>query len=90
MPLMGKLALATEGAAALSCWKGWFSVTVVISLVHSVHVCLALLFFFTDKRVLSSLKLQMSLYFNTWFFPFWWISESVMLHVKVKTKTCRD
>ncbi|TWW75644.1 transmembrane protein 17B isoform X2 [Takifugu flavidus] len=35
-----------------------------------------------DKRVHSSLKLQMSLYFNTWFFPFWWISESVMLHVK--------
>ncbi|TNN00525.1 hypothetical protein fugu_011771 [Takifugu bimaculatus] len=34
------------------------------------------------KRVHSSLKLQMSLYFNTWFFPFWWISESVMLHVK--------
>ncbi|XP_029688379.1 transmembrane protein 17B-like [Takifugu rubripes] len=35
-----------------------------------------------DKRVHSSLKLQMSLYFNTWYFPFWWISESVMLHVK--------
>uniref|UniRef100_H3C6Z2 Transmembrane protein 17 n=1 Tax=Tetraodon nigroviridis TaxID=99883 RepID=H3C6Z2_TETNG len=36
----------------------------------------------TDKRVLSSLQLQMSLYFNAWFFPVWWISESVMLHVK--------
>uniref|UniRef100_A0A1A8NDT8 Transmembrane protein 17 n=3 Tax=Nothobranchius TaxID=28779 RepID=A0A1A8NDT8_9TELE len=35
-----------------------------------------------DKRVLSSLQLQMSLYFNTWFFPFWWISEAVMLHLK--------
>ncbi|KAK9516971.1 hypothetical protein VZT92_024874 [Zoarces viviparus] len=35
-----------------------------------------------DKRVLSSLHLQMSLYFNTWFFPLWWISETVMLHLK--------
>uniref|UniRef100_A0A3Q4BTI9 Transmembrane protein 17B n=1 Tax=Mola mola TaxID=94237 RepID=A0A3Q4BTI9_MOLML len=35
-----------------------------------------------DKRVLSSLHLQMSLYFNMWFFPLWWISESVMLHLK--------
>ncbi|KAF1387076.1 hypothetical protein PFLUV_G00101520 [Perca fluviatilis] len=35
-----------------------------------------------DKRVLSSLHLQMSLYFNMWFFPVWWISETVMLHLK--------
>ncbi|XP_029377870.1 transmembrane protein 17B [Echeneis naucrates] len=35
-----------------------------------------------DKRVLSSLPLQMSLYFNMWFFPWWWISEIVMLHLK--------
>ncbi|XP_070828121.1 transmembrane protein 17B [Chaetodon trifascialis] len=35
-----------------------------------------------DKRVLSSLSLQMSLYFNMWFFPLWWISETVMLHLK--------
>ncbi|XP_034390888.1 transmembrane protein 17B [Cyclopterus lumpus] len=35
-----------------------------------------------DKRVLSSLHLQMSLYFNMWFFPWWWISETVMLHLK--------
>ncbi|XP_037539355.1 transmembrane protein 17B [Nematolebias whitei] len=35
-----------------------------------------------DKRVLSSLQLQMSLYFNIWFFPLWWISETVMLHLK--------
>ncbi|XP_008335724.1 transmembrane protein 17B [Cynoglossus semilaevis] len=35
-----------------------------------------------DKRVLSSLPLQMSLYFNMWFFPLWWISETVMLHFK--------
>lgn len=39
-------------------------------------------FLLRDKRVLSSLKLQMSLFFNTWFFPFWWISEIVMLHLK--------
>ncbi|KAM4734022.1 transmembrane protein 17B [Anableps anableps] len=35
-----------------------------------------------DKRVLSSLQLQMSLYFNLWFFPCWWISEAVMLQLK--------
>ncbi|AWP08754.1 putative transmembrane protein 17B-like isoform 2 [Scophthalmus maximus] len=35
-----------------------------------------------DKRVLSSLHLQMSLYFNMWFFPLWWISETVMLQLK--------
>ncbi|XP_058502333.1 transmembrane protein 17B [Solea solea] len=35
-----------------------------------------------DKRVLSSLPLQMSLYFNMWFFPLWWISETVMFHLK--------
>ncbi|KAE8296469.1 Transmembrane protein 17B [Larimichthys crocea] len=35
-----------------------------------------------DKRVLSSLPLQMSLYFNMWFFPLWWISEIVMLQLK--------
>ncbi|XP_069018067.1 transmembrane protein 17B isoform X2 [Embiotoca jacksoni] len=35
-----------------------------------------------DKRVLSSLQLQMSLYFNMWFFPWWWVSETAMLHLK--------
>ncbi|CAI5664742.1 transmembrane protein 17B isoform X2 [Oreochromis niloticus] len=35
-----------------------------------------------DNRVLSSLQLQMSLYFNMWFFPWWWISETVMLQLK--------
>ncbi|XP_054632668.1 transmembrane protein 17B [Dunckerocampus dactyliophorus] len=35
-----------------------------------------------DRRVLSSLPLQMSLFFNMWFFPLWWISETVMLHLK--------
>lgn len=39
---------------------------------------------FSDRQVLSSLQLQMSLYFNMWFFPLWWISESVMLHLKVR------
>ncbi|KAI9523559.1 transmembrane protein 17B [Gymnodraco acuticeps] len=34
------------------------------------------------KKVLSSLHLQMSLYFNMWFFPLWWISETVMLQLK--------
>ncbi|XP_050954956.1 transmembrane protein 17B isoform X2 [Labeo rohita] len=35
-----------------------------------------------NKDVVSSLPLQMSLYFNMWFFPFWWISEVVMLQLK--------
>ncbi|CAN9498775.1 unnamed protein product [Ophioblennius macclurei] len=35
-----------------------------------------------DKRVLSNLPLQMSLYFNMWFFPLWWISEVTMLQLK--------
>ncbi|XP_029991563.1 transmembrane protein 17B [Sphaeramia orbicularis] len=39
-------------------------------------------FLLHDKQVLSSLHLQMSLYFNMWFFPLWWISETVMLHLK--------
>ncbi|XP_014820279.1 PREDICTED: transmembrane protein 17-like [Calidris pugnax] len=36
----------------------------------------------TDNEILSSLPLQMSLYFNVYFFPFWWLSAVVMLHVK--------
>ncbi|XP_034032914.1 transmembrane protein 17B-like isoform X1 [Thalassophryne amazonica] len=39
-------------------------------------------FFPHDRQVLSSLHLQMSLFFNTWFFPLWWISEIVMLQLK--------
>ncbi|XP_071756482.2 transmembrane protein 17B [Centroberyx gerrardi] len=35
-----------------------------------------------DRKVVSSLTLQMSLYFNMWFFPLWWISEVVMLDLK--------
>ncbi len=35
-----------------------------------------------DKDVVSSLPLQMSLYFNMWFFPFWWVSEVVMLQLR--------
>lgn len=42
------------------------------------------MFSVSDKQVLSSLHLQMSLYFNMWFFPLWWISESVMLNLKVR------
>ncbi|KAI7813056.1 transmembrane protein 17A [Triplophysa rosa] len=33
-------------------------------------------------EVSSQLPLQMLLYFNSFFFPFWWISEVVMLNVK--------
>ncbi|KAG7274780.1 hypothetical protein CRUP_015767 [Coryphaenoides rupestris] len=35
-----------------------------------------------SREVVSSLPLQMCLYFNMWFFPLWWISEVVMLHLK--------
>ncbi|RVE72216.1 hypothetical protein OJAV_G00059710 [Oryzias javanicus] len=37
---------------------------------------------FPQERVQSSLLLQMSLYFNMWFFPWWWICETIMLHLK--------
>ncbi|KAK6468607.1 transmembrane protein 17B-like [Huso huso] len=35
-----------------------------------------------NHEVASNLPLQMSLYFNAFFFPFWWISEVVMLDLK--------
>lgn len=37
----------------------------------------------TDNEMVSSLPLQMSLYFNSYFFPLWWVSCIVMLHMKV-------
>ncbi|XP_032041055.1 transmembrane protein 17 [Aythya fuligula] len=36
----------------------------------------------TDSEIVSSLPLQMSLYFNVYFFPFWWLSSVVMLQLK--------
>uniref|UniRef100_A0A8C5K3I0 Transmembrane protein 17 n=1 Tax=Jaculus jaculus TaxID=51337 RepID=A0A8C5K3I0_JACJA len=35
-----------------------------------------------DNETVSSLGLQMSLYFNTYFFPLWWVSCITMLHMK--------
>ncbi|XP_049713453.1 transmembrane protein 17 [Elephas maximus indicus] len=35
-----------------------------------------------DDEMVSSLALQMSLYFNTYFFPLWWVSSVMMLHIK--------
>ncbi|KFP39427.1 Transmembrane protein 17, partial [Chlamydotis macqueenii] len=35
-----------------------------------------------DNEITSSLPLQMSLYFNVYFFPFWWLSTVVTLHQK--------
>ncbi|XP_026568653.1 transmembrane protein 17 [Pseudonaja textilis] len=35
-----------------------------------------------DNEIVSSLPLQMSLYFNFWFFPFWWASSIAMLQQK--------
>ncbi|XP_071596215.1 transmembrane protein 17 isoform X2 [Heliangelus exortis] len=36
-----------------------------------------------DNEIASSLPLQMSLYFNVYFFPFWWLSTVAMLYLKV-------
>ncbi|XP_074063080.1 transmembrane protein 17 [Macrotis lagotis] len=35
-----------------------------------------------DNEIVSSLALQMSLYFNIYFFPFWWVCSIFMLHLK--------
>ncbi|RLW07000.1 hypothetical protein DV515_00003911 [Chloebia gouldiae] len=35
-----------------------------------------------DCEILSSLPLQMSLYFNVYFFPFWWLITVVILYLK--------
>ncbi|NXD81060.1 TMM17 protein, partial [Halcyon senegalensis] len=35
-----------------------------------------------DNEILASLPLQMSLYFNVYYFPFWWLCTVVMLHLK--------
>ncbi|KFP91105.1 Transmembrane protein 17, partial [Apaloderma vittatum] len=34
------------------------------------------------NEIVSSLPLQMSLYFNVYFFPFWWLSTVVLLYLK--------
>ncbi|XP_007476836.1 transmembrane protein 17 isoform X2 [Monodelphis domestica] len=36
-----------------------------------------------NNEIVSSLALQMSLYFNIYFFPFWWVSSIIMLLLKV-------
>jgi len=41
------------------------------------------LFSSVDNEMVSSLALQMSLYFNTYFFPLWWVSSIMMLQMKV-------
>ncbi|XP_053140314.1 transmembrane protein 17 isoform X1 [Hemicordylus capensis] len=35
-----------------------------------------------DNKIVSNLPLQMSLYFNLCFFPFWWLSSVVVLQLK--------
>nr|XP_056712786.1 transmembrane protein 17 [Euleptes europaea] len=35
-----------------------------------------------DNELVSSLPLQMSLFFNLCFFPFWWVSSVIMLQLK--------
>uniref|UniRef100_A0A4W3K7U9 Zgc:112294 n=1 Tax=Callorhinchus milii TaxID=7868 RepID=A0A4W3K7U9_CALMI len=39
-------------------------------------------FVLTVNEMVSSLTLQTVLYFNTFFFPFWWVSEVIMLQMK--------
>ncbi|XP_010209892.1 PREDICTED: transmembrane protein 17 [Tinamus guttatus] len=39
-------------------------------------------FLSTDNEIISSLPLQMSLYFNVYYFPLWWISTVIILYVK--------
>ncbi|XP_069089151.1 transmembrane protein 17 isoform X1 [Pleurodeles waltl] len=36
----------------------------------------------SDTDVVSSLPLQMSLYFNAFYFPFWWLCDVVILQLK--------
>uniref|UniRef100_A0A8C4XHM0 Zgc:112294 n=1 Tax=Erpetoichthys calabaricus TaxID=27687 RepID=A0A8C4XHM0_ERPCA len=36
-----------------------------------------------DRAVVSHLPLQMLLYFNVFYFPFWWLSEVLMLELKL-------
>ncbi|NXH13759.1 TMM17 protein, partial [Bucco capensis] len=38
-----------------------------------------------DNEMLSSLPLQMALYFNVYYFPLWWLVTVVMLHLKYPT-----
>lgn len=46
---------------------------------YNRHHCM-----FADQEYVSSLPLQMALYFNLFYFPFWIVSEIVMLVAKVK------
>ncbi|XP_009991764.1 PREDICTED: transmembrane protein 17 [Chaetura pelagica] len=39
-------------------------------------------FLSTDNKMIPSLPLQMSLYFNVYFSPFWWLCTVVMLYLK--------
>lgn len=43
------------------------------------HPCLSCL----AHKVLSSLPLQVMLYFNVYYFPVWCLAEGIMLHLKV-------
>lgn len=46
-----------------------------------VHPCLSCL----AHEVLSSLPLQVMLYFNVYYFPVWCLAEGIMLHLKVSS-----
>jgi len=44
---------------------------------------------FADQEYVSSLPLQMALYFNLYYFPFWISAEIVMLVAKVSELTSK-
>lgn len=51
------------------------------------HPCLSC----PAHEVLSSLPLQVMLYFNVYYFPVWCLAEGIMLHLKVPFHGgCRD
>ncbi|CAB1323037.1 unnamed protein product [Coregonus sp. 'balchen'] len=62
---------------------GDFSRTVFVDQSHTQPSPEDVTFLGHNSEVVSSLPLQMSLFFNMCFFPLWWISEVVMLHLKV-------
>lgn len=49
------------------------------------HPCLSCL----AHEVLSSLPLQVMLYFNVYYFPVWCLAEGIMLHLKVPSHGAR-
>lgn len=45
---------------------------------------------FSGFEYVTNLPLQMALYFNAFFFPFWLIGSSLMLDIEVSRKFCNE